>query len=262
MRYLERQPAPQLAPWILSYWGFQSDAALPPGERYTVWPDGCTSVGLFRMANGPTMILCVGPRHTAMQPPVFAGGRLWGLRLRPDCVEPVLGVSARSLHGISGPAPEVIATRFATLAQALPVSDDADVVFPALEAWLLRSFPPAELPVPDPRIRSAIGAIVAARGEIAMSAVASAASTSLRQLQREFPRATGLTLRDFARVRRLREALALRLRGEAGGWSRIAAETGFVDHAHLTREFVALTGIAPSVAARQLARTSHVNVAP
>lgn len=262
MRYIERQPAADLAPWILSYWGFQSDHALPQGERYTVWPDGCASVGLFRMANGPTMILCVGPCHTAMQPPVFAGGRLWGVRLWPDCIEPVFGVPAKSLHGLSGPAPEPIASRCASLAAALPASDYADVVFPALETWLRRTLVPAALPAPDPRIRAAIRAIVTSRGEISMAAVANAASASLRQLQREFPRATGLTLRDFARVRRLREALALRLRGEAGGWSRIAAETGFVDHAHLTREFVALTGIAPSVAARQLARTSHLNVAP
>ena len=62
-------------------------------------------------------------------------------------------------------------------------------------------------------------------------------------------------------VRRLRAALAHRLEDPAN-WSRIAAEVGFVDHAHLTREFVALTGMPPSQAAKHLARTSHSNVLP
>ena len=261
-RYAERQAAPDLAPWVLGYWTFQSDSPLAAGERYTVWPDGCASVGIFRMANGPTMVVCVGPRHTAMHPPVYAGGRLWGLRLWPDCLEAVLKVRARSLRDIGGPAPDVIARRFASLGAALPAGDDADLVFPALESWLRAThFSPRPTP-PDARIRSAIRAIVAARGEVRMADVARAAGLGLRQLQRRFHELTGLTLRDFARVRRLREALAVHLNGDGVGWSRVAADTGFVDHAHLTREFVALTGIAPTAAARQMAMTEHRDVAP
>lgn len=261
-RYAERQPAPDLAPWVLGYWTFQSDASLPPSERYTVWPDGCPSVGLYRMANGPTIIVCVGARHTSMHPPVHAGGRLWGLRLWPDCLEPVLGLSAFTMRGVVGPAPDAVANRFASLAGALPASDDGALVFPVLEAWVRATlFTPPPAP-PDPRIRAAIRAIVAARGEVRMAEVARAAGLGLRQLQRRFSECTGLTLRDYARVRRLREALAVHLRGDALGWSRVAADTGFVDQAHLTREFVALTGIAPTAAARQLAQTEHRDVAP
>lgn len=261
-RYAERRPAPDLAPWVLGYWTFQSDAPLPPGERYTVWPDGCPSVGVFRMANGPTMVISVGPRHTAMHPPVYAGGRLWGLRLWPDCLEAVLGVRAPTMRDVSGPAPDAIAGRFAPLAAALPDGDDPDIVFPALESWL-RATLCTPLPTPpDARIRAAIRAIVAARGEVRMEDVARSAGLGLRQLQRRFSERTGLTLRDFARVRRLREALAVHLKGDGLGWSRVAADSGFVDHAHLTREFVALTGIAPTAAARQMALTEHRDVAP
>ena len=95
-----------------------------------------------------------------------------------------------------------------------------------------------------------------------MGEVARASAVGLRHLQRMFPDATGLTLREFARVRRLREALALRLTAPVPSWSRIAAQTGFVDHAHLTREFVALAGIAPSLAATQLQTTDHHGVRP
>ena len=95
-----------------------------------------------------------------------------------------------------------------------------------------------------------------------MPEVAAARRKRLRHLQRRFADATGLTLREWARVRRLREALAARLTLAPAGWSRIAAEVGFVDHAHLTREFVALTGVRPMEAARHLARTVHDAVRP
>lgn len=95
-----------------------------------------------------------------------------------------------------------------------------------------------------------------------MEDVARDAAVGLRHLQRLFPEATGLTLREFARVRRLREALALRLTPDAPAWSRIAAGAGFVDHSHLTREFLALIGVAPTAAARQMKRTAHQGVRP
>ena len=120
----------------------------------------------------------------------------------------------------------------------------------------------ASAPDPDPRVRAAVRSIVAQRGECAMDRVARDAALGLRHLQRVFPDATGLTLREFARVRRVREALALRLAPGHPRWSEIAADIGFVDHAHLTREFVALAGIAPSLAVVQLKTTAHHDVKP
>lgn len=264
IRYIERQPAAALAPWILSYWGFQSDIAPPADDPYTVWPDGCLTIGLLRVPHAPAMIVCIGPRFTAVQPPVSAMGRLWGIRLWPDAIEPVLGIEARTLRGHAGPAPADLWRRFSPLATALPVSDDPDIVFPALESWLLRELPLESMTAPDPCVRTAVQAIVTARGEVSMETVAREASIGLRQLQRRFPRLTGLTLREYARVRRLRATLGIRLQGAAlpGGWSRIAAEAGFADHAHLSREFVALTGLSPSAAARNLERTIHDDVVP
>jgi AraC-like DNA-binding protein len=182
------------------------------------------------------------------------------VRLWPDAVTPVLGIPARDLRDYVGPAPPGIASLFAGLPATLLASDDGDAVFAAADLWLselLRDAPP-----PDPAVRAAVRAVVAGRGAMAAPDVARAAGIGLRQLQRRFRAATGLTLRDWSRVRRLREALALKLGAQPGGWSRIAAETGFVDQAHLNREFVALTGLVPSAAARMLANTEHERVTP
>lgn len=259
-RYGEHPPSEEVAPWVLSYWTFQADALGPDAPRYTVWPDGCTSIALARAPSIGAKLVCTGPRLTAMQPPIHAHSRLWGIRLWPDAITPVLDVPARALRDWLGPPPPAVATRFAGLSAALPRADDPQEVFPALDRWARATLATAR--PPDPRLRAAVRAIVAARGETPMEAVAREAGLGLRQLQRRFPEATGLTLREWARVRRLREALALRLSSVGGTWSRIAADTGFVDHAHLTREFLALTGLPPSIVARQLASTTHGDVRP
>lgn len=259
-RYAERSPSPAIAPWVLSLWSFRADALPTDAPPYTVFPDGCTSVAISAIPPAPPMLVCAGPSLRATQPPVLAGHRLVGFRLWPDASEPVLGVTATSLRDFLGPAPAAVVARFADLAREVPLGDDVDSAFDALDAALamrLNTIAP-----PEPRVRAAVRAIVAARGECRVAVVACEAGIGVRHLQRRFPAATGLTLREYARVRRLREALAQRLSAQPPGWSRIAAETGFVDHAHLTREFVSMTGVRPSVAARQLGHTAHEDVVP
>lgn len=258
-RYAEGQPSTAVARLVLSYWSFQADAPMPD-EPYTVFPDGCASIACVRTPRGPAFVALVGPRVTHFRPPFSAGTRIWGIRLWPDAIGLALGVPARSIRNRFGSVPRGAGKVFMSLPGVIPDGDDPDEVFAVLDAWLADALGGA--PEPDPRVRSAIRSIVRRRGEGSMDAVARDAAIGLRHLQRLFPEATGLTMREFARVRRLREALAMRLSPSAPGWSEIAAGTGFVDHSHLTREFVALAGVAPSVAAHQLRTTSHRGVRP
>jgi len=258
--YVERAPDAAIAPWVLSFWSFQSGEVPADLQPYTVWPDGCTSISIIRSPEIVNGLGVVGPRYTGHSRHVSSHWRVWGFRLWPDTTLALTGVSPRALRDFVGPAPEALQQRFQALAAALPQSDDVDLVFPAMARWLADALEDA--PAPDPRIRAAVRAIVAAKGEVRMADVARESALSVRQLQRLFPDATGLTLREYARVRRLREALAHRIRDEQPGWSRIAAQTGYTDHAHLTREFVTLLGVAPSAAARQLTRTGHRDVEP
>lgn len=260
LRYTERAPDAALGEWILSYWHFAADAAPPEGAPYTVMPDGCTSVAVLRLPSVPPMLVCIGPRATSFRPEIVPGMQLAGIRLWPDATRAVLGVPPTSLRDVQGPAPATIAGRVASLLDLARDTSDAEAMFAALAAWAAVACRAAE--PPEPRVRRAVRAIAAARGELSLAAVASAAQASIRQLQRLFPEATGLTVSEFARIRRLRESLAMRLASETAHWSRIAAERGFTDHAHLTRELLALAGVPPSEVARQLARIEHRDVTP
>jgi AraC-like DNA-binding protein len=258
-RYAERRPSPQNATLVLNYWSFQSDAPMP-SEPYIVFPDGCASIACVRTGGGGGFMALIGPRVTQLQPTFGKGTRIWGIRLWPDAIQPALGIGAREVRDYFGYIPPNVRPAVTTLAHSLPRSDDGDTVLVALDGWVRDNLrPTAE---PDPRVRRAIRAIARRRGEGSMAEVAREAAVGLRHLQRLFPLATGLTMREYARVRRVREAIAMRLDRNASRWSEIAASTGFVDHAHLTREFIALTGAPPRVAARQLGTTAHHDVRP
>ena len=92
--------------------------------------------------------------------------------------------------------------------------------------------------------------------------MADAAGASLRHLQRLFRQTTGLTLKEYARIRRFRAALGPRIEDTGTSWSETAAAHGYADHAHLTREFRALSGASPSRLAARIAEIRHENVKP
>lgn len=72
-------------------------------------------------------------------------------------------------------------------------------------------------------------------------------AVSVRTLQRMAHRHVGLSPAAMIRRRRLQEA-AQRVREEPGiDLASIAAELGYADHAHLTRDFRSVLGIAPRV---------------
>lgn len=251
----------------MSYWSFRAERAPDPSQPYTVWPDGCLSLALPIAAGavrGP--LLCTGPRIVAFQPPITPGVTLLGLRFWPDATGRLFGVPARELRDKLGPAPIALARWADGLRESLRVPQDAlsesamRGCVASLDAWASTRL--ADADEPDAIVRAAIQRIAAEGGELRMGRLAEDLGVGLRQLQRRFPTATGLTLREWARVRRLRSALAQRLERQDGTWSRIAAETGFVDHAHLTREFVQLTGLPPSHVAHSLGRTDHRGVRP
>lgn len=87
--------------------------------------------------------------------------------------------------------------------------------------------------------------------------IAAAVGLSVRQLERRFRAAAGLTPKQFARVRRVRAAAVTLVKDEGKGWAARAAEMGFADQPHLAREFVALTGCPPAAFAEDVAEIEH-----
>jgi AraC-like DNA-binding protein len=87
-----------------------------------------------------------------------------------------------------------------------------------------------------------------------VTAAARALGVGERQYERRFGLAMGLPPRTWLRIRRFESALVT-LAGEdsgAAGLAQVAADAGYADQAHLTRDFRAVTGEPPARLLRQL----------
>ena len=254
--YAETPPSPALAAHVHAHWRFE--ARLPPGETldHHVWPDGCVSV-FVALQGGGARALVVGPSTEARRVPTHGGTRCRGVRLWPDVAGAVLGVAPASLRDVTAPAAALLGDAAAALDEAAQGDDDAGAA--VLERWIaarLRDAPPI-----DALVRRAVLAIVETRGAMPVARLAEHVGLSRRQLERRFHRAVGLTPKEYARVRRVRETIALAL-DPVSSWSRLAAEIGFADQSHLVREVGGVTGLTPVALGERLGMIEHGDVKP
>ena len=130
-------------------------------------------------------------------------------------------------------------------------SDDSKLLFESLAAELLN------LCERQSRIDQAVDrssavkrAVIAIEdglaGNLSLTDLARVANLHPTHFARSFRKATGLTVGEYIRHRRVARAQALMIGMPSMGISRIAAETGFADHAHLTRTFRQIARANPS----------------
>lgn len=257
-RYREFPPAPSLAEHVLTYWAFE--ATVPPGESFVhhVWPDGCVSLSVATGGGLAPRVSVTGPVLGPLRIPMSGDVVVAGIRFWPDTGAAVLGVPVESLRGTWAPAVELLGPEATDVAAAVAaVAPDPIQTAAVFDDWLaarLRDAPPL-----DAVVRRAVRAIVAARGDLTISGLARDAGLGIRQLQRPLRRATGLSPKEYARIRRLRSTLEAALRGEAS-WSAVAYELGFADQSHLIHEVGDLTGLTPAAVRERLGLIEHVDV--
>jgi len=76
--------------------------------------------------------------------------------------------------------------------------------------------------------------------------LAAASGTSARSLQRLFADYVGVSPKWVMRRARLHEAAERADGGELVDWAELAADLGYSDQAHLTRDFTATIGVPPT----------------
>jgi AraC-like DNA-binding protein len=142
--------------------------------------------------------------------------------------------------------PSALGRRGETLVTRLGAARDGAqrirLVETALRAWL-RSGPP-----PAPQVIGAWRQLRARHGRVPIGALVDATGWSHRHFTHRFRQQVGVTPKTAARLLRFRHAVAL-LAGRTGSLADVAADAGYADHAHFTREFATFTGRLPSHAA-------------
>jgi len=201
--------------------------------------------------------MVTGPWLEPLAVPVQEGTRYFGVRLRPGAAETVLGVKPEALRNQSVPAAPFLGGVTPKLRSALLDLDDVDAAAVAMdEIWMDEVH---RLTPTDPLVDGAVERLIASRGERPIAELAKDLGTSERTLLRHFRAATGLTPKQFARIRRLVSAAWEVVDGK-NSWGQIAASVGYADQPHLHHDIVDLTGLKPDDFGDRLRSTEHERV--
>lgn len=222
-------PAPPSAGPIRCRW-VQHVGSGCGGHVQRVLPDGCADV----IVTDPGEAIVVGPATAAALAPLRPGTVLRGVRLRTEAARAVFGLPISELRDQTVP-----------LADVFPASAAREVA----ETIWIGQFPTWSAPVVvDGRVEVAVRRLWRSP-RVDVAKVASEVGLSGRQLRRLLLSETGLGPKTLQRVGRLHHFLHLAERMSPAGNLRklaaLAADAGYADQAHLTREVHDLSGLTP-----------------
>lgn len=243
--YAEHRPPPELASVVECFWARRVDVR---DERltYRVLPDGCVDIIFaFDAAAGPSA-MGVG----AMTRPLVVSGvspaLTIGVRFRPGFAHAALGVPATELTDETVAWSLLARDAEAELERVGRAASDA-AKLGAVTTMIVRRF--AGIAVPA-AVGESVRRIVAADGMLRIAALAPEIGVSRQQLARLFAVHVGVAPKVFARVMRVRAAIARADAARAANpygvdWSAVAYDLGYYDQPHLVDEFKAITGLTP-----------------
>jgi len=242
--YVEHAPPPSLREYVECFW--TRGAAAPNAASQHVIPDGCIDLVLaYAESSGgqaPKASLAVG---TMTRPLVIRAGDPFayvGVRFWPGRASPFLGVPAAELTDLRVHIADVWPDRGAGL-ENLHGCQPSEVLG-AFEELLLARIARAR-PL-DLAVDAAVRAILRAGGNLSISSLAPALGVTRQHLARAFAVHVGVPPKTFARVARVRRALAKARVSATVDWASLALDAGFYDQAHLSGEVKELTGRTPT----------------
>lgn len=242
--YREVAPGARLRSLVSSVWTFPR----PRAERsHRVLPDGCMDIVV---AGGRAMI--VGSMRSAVCVPPMDEATL-GIRMRPGEAERLFPGMAAELTDRDALLTDVWADEGRRLEDALlALLERATAARHEAHSILRAALPVVEDALVTRLSNRGVAADVRTRAAAALlgegrsvAAVAEHVGLSERQLARRFFQRVGLSPKTYARVRRLQRAVLLLQRGAT--ISAVAADAGYADQPHFTREAKELAGATPAV---------------
>jgi AraC-like DNA-binding protein len=257
MFYHEASPSSDLRHIVLSFWEFAvpDDCASPIDHE--IFPDGCVSFIYFRnRQNGIRWMVMNGPHFESVTKTVNAGDVFWGMRISPAAVAAFLRPEISRIFE-SVPFEPSGSSLSSQLMDMLENVNDLQNAVNVFESAIRAIDPPITA---DMKIAEAVRIIDENCGEIRIDELASRLDLGERQLQRRFKFSSGLSPKQFARIRRIRATAVVLSENETLNWADRAAEMGFADQSHLAHEFVSLTKRSPKSFATKIGRIEHGNL--
>ena len=245
------RPAPDLATWVENHWVLRW--ALPDGQRFPtqVLPHPTTNLtverGVRRPEAPPCAVLVTGPVTRRFDVTTTGSGWVWGVRFRPGGFAALAGVHAGDLAERTVAARDVLPPATVAVLDEVedtgaPLDEDRERVEAALR-------PLAEGLPPDPEhelVLAVVADMLADPGLVRVAQVVERHQVPVRRLQRLFARYVGVSPKWVLARYRMHDVVSALDAGRAGSLADLAAEHGWYDQAHFTRDFRALVGVTPA----------------
>jgi AraC-like DNA-binding protein len=236
--YCELAPSRDLHALVACRWVRQVTETAKEASTL-VLPDGCVDL-LWRDGE----LIVAGLDRSARPNPLKPGQTILGLRLRPGVAGAVLGMPASEvLDRPRTPLEDLLGSDATELEEMLGETERVEQAFDLLEGLVASRLEAEQL---DSLVLAA-SRLLGFDGS-RVERLAEALGISDRQLRRRFHRAVGYGPKTLDRVLRFRRFVARvsEMAARDGDLARMAAELGYADQAHMTRDCVALSGLTPA----------------
>ena len=258
MFYREYQPDPGLRPMIRNFWVLRCQDPVP-AQR--IVPDGNPEIVVNAgdevrrtdvARRVQERVLVVGQIRRAMVIEPAGETDLFGIRFTPTGLRQLTGVAMQGLTDADA-CVSVINRRFRDELEGIRRGASAERRIVLATAALRRQQERAAAGVSE---RTWIAADADRRlrqnPSMGIDDLATRMKMSRRTIERAFAQEIGVTPKWSARVHRLAGVLRCLEAGGLGyGWASLAAGHGYVDQAHLIREFRRLVGVTPTAYVRE-----------
>lgn len=235
-----REPPAELDGFVAYYWIVRWDLRGEPDHTQSVLPH--PNVHLAFEAAGADIH---GVSRSLFSRRLSGSGKAFGVRFRAGGFRPFYGAPVRQLTDRIVPARTVFgaaAERARTLIMD-PAAGDEEMAGHA--SRLLLDFAASADPATE-QAAALVEMIVADPSLRRVRELSSASGMSARGLERLFREYVGVTPKWVMRRARLHDAAARADSGEPVDWGQLAADLGYADQAHLSRDFTRTIGISPS----------------
>jgi AraC-like DNA-binding protein len=231
-------PAPALEPFVAHFWMVRWDLrGLEPYLAETL-PHPCVQVTFER---GRARVGGCGTRRFRRW--LRGRDRVFGIKFRPGAFQPLFRaplarltdrtIGLRSVFGRDGDA----------LKEAILGEPDVQRCVALAEAFLQERLPP--MPPEIAALRDFVERLAADPGITRAEQAAALAGVDLRQLQRRFRAAVGVSPKWVIQRYRLHEAAERLASANAPEMTSLALQLGYYDQSHFIRDFKAVVGVSP-----------------
>ncbi|MDL4770545.1 MULTISPECIES: helix-turn-helix domain-containing protein [Thermomonosporaceae] len=250
-RFQVRRIAPPagLAALVEFFWLLRWDLRGRPAHRQRVLTRPSVHLTFTSyLTTGATRARIVGVVRDDFVEEIAGEGRVVGAAFRPGGFRPFLDGPVSSVTGRFVPVPEVFGGAGRALGEKIFATPDGGAALGLLEAFL--SGLGAEAGPQGERAARAVDRIAARPGPVQVGELADGLGMSTRSVQRLFHEYVGIGPKWVIRRFRMQEAAERAAAGGGVDWAALAAELGYADQAHFTRDFTASVGTSPARYAR------------